>query len=73
MGMAARLGAVARAARQVNDLTQLEVAQEAGVSEAVINLFENGRRMPRKIDEIVEAYERLCNMPPRTLWRQAAD
>ena len=44
------LGQNVKSLREILDLTQLELAKQAGVSRTVIALFEQGKRMPHVIN-----------------------
>lgn len=48
----------------------LEVAQAAGMSEAQISQFERGRSWPRRVDDVVEAYEHECGLEDGAIWRR---
>lgn len=69
--MADRLGKECRAARQAADLSLLDIAQAAGVSEAAVSRFERGEAWPRRVDALIAAYERECGLPADELWRRA--
>lgn len=73
--MAGQLGALCRDARRAADppVTMLAVAQAAGVSQSAISAFELGISWPRRIDEIVEAYEHELGLPDGEIWRRALD
>jgi len=69
--MDARLGRVARAERLRAGLELIDVAHEAGVSEATLSRFETGRGWRRETNAIVDAYARLCDLQAEDLWLAA--
>ena len=71
MGMAERLGAVAREARRDAGLSLLDIATRARVSESVVSRFEKGDGWRRQTDQIISAYEQECRLQPGELWRRA--
>lgn len=71
MGVAARVSEQCRIARLDAGLRTLDLAQAAGVSEAVISRFERGLRWPVKFEAIVAAYENELGLERDELWRRA--
>lgn len=70
--MLEQLGRVAREARLAAELKQLDIATAAGVSDSVVSNLELGIRYPERLDEVIAAYERECELAPGDLWRRAA-
>jgi predicted transcriptional regulator len=71
--MAARLGTVARRAREDAGITLMDVAVTAGVGQTSIHRFELGDGWRRETDAIVDAYAQLCQTTPQALWQAALD
>jgi len=74
VSMSARLGRVALEARRAAGASLLDIATEAGVSQAVLSRFETGvRGWPRRLDDIIAAYERVLGLERDALWRAALE
>lgn len=71
VGMAERLGAEARRAREEAGLTMMQIAVAAGVSHSTVQLFETGAGWRRQTDQLVRAYEDECGLPRDEIWRRA--
>lgn len=67
------MGRAAREARIRADLSLLDIAVTAGVSQPTLTRFERGRGWRRDMNEIVAAYAEACGTTPEDLWRAALD
>lgn len=69
--MEARLGHACREAREEAELSLMDIANRAGVSQSGIHRFEHGTGWRRDTEEIVAAYATECGLDPDDLWRAA--
>lgn len=69
--MARRLGTAGRQVRKDADLTLMDIATRAGVSQSTVLNFEQGDRWVRATDKIVDAYELEAGLAPDELWWRA--
>lgn len=67
------LGRAARELRERHDVTLMDVANRAGVSEAAVSRFEAGKGWRRRTDEIVAAYALELGVQPDDVWQGALD
>lgn len=71
--MDALLGQAARNARTRSGLRLIDIAAQAGLSQAALSRFERGWGFPMQTDEVVAAYAQACGLRPEDIWRAALD
>lgn len=67
------LGRTCAQARTDAGLRQIDIAAAASVSHVTISRFETGQRLPREVEQVVEAYAEECGSRVRAMWAAALE